>query len=356
MKICYIGDGRSIHLRRWIDHFFLEGNEIFIITYHPAKLSNARVSGVHHEQNPFLVPVTYIVETMQIAEIIRKIQPDFVHLHYVSIDGLAPALFKNVPLIATVWGSDILYDFKVNRKFRAVIKYILRRADIITATSRFLAKETQDHIPKGKSVRVLPFGVDTDFFKPRKSVKKTDRITLCYVKGLEYYYGPQNLISALPQILRKFPSTELVMVGEGSCENTLRRFAEELGVLENIELTGFLSPDSVRKLLASVDIFIMPTLCNEAFGVAALEAQAMGLPVIASRRGGIPEAVKEGETAILVDGDDVEQLVEAICRLIENPDLRHQMGIKGREFVIQNYRWSSCTMMMEHLYRSLLQI
>ena len=178
MKICYIGDARSIHLRRWVDHFAGMGNEISIISYHPAAYANAQVYVIRHEKNPILVQVKYPGETLLIASRIRKIQPDLVHIHYVSIDGLAPALMKNIPLIASVWGSDVFHDFRVNRKFRMIIRKILKRADVVTATSRFLADETQKQLPPGKQVNVVPFGVDAAFFQPSKRFKRDKNITL----------------------------------------------------------------------------------------------------------------------------------------------------------------------------------
>jgi glycosyltransferase involved in cell wall biosynthesis len=247
MKICFIGDARSIHLRRWIDHFSLQGNAVSVISYHEAELSNARIYTIRHEKNALLGPLMYPAETMQIAGWIRKIQPDLVHLHYVSIDGLAPALFKNIPLIASVWGSDILYDFRFNRKFRMVIGHILHRADRITATSRFLAEETQKYLNPGKEVHVVPFGVDTEFFRPSVPVTGNRNMTLCYIKGLESHYGPQILLSIMPQILEKYTGTILVMAGSGSRERDLRRLAEESGVSASVQFPGSLSSESVKK-------------------------------------------------------------------------------------------------------------
>ena len=354
MKICYIGDARSIHLHRWIDHFAFKGHEIFVISYHQAELKNARVTVIRHEQNPYLVPAAYIGETLRIRKEIHRIQPDLVHLHYVSIDGFAPALFKHVPLMASVWGSDIFYDLRVNRKFRMVIKYILRKADLVTATSRFLAEETERHLPPGKTVRVVPFGVDTEFFRPIGRKKKNRSIQLCYMKGLEHHYGPQILISVMPKILEKFPQTRLLMAGGGSQELSLKHFANELGLSGSIRFTGPLSPESVRDALSESDIFVMPTLAREAFGVAALEAQAMGVPVAASRTGGIPEAVLDGETGLLFEPGRSEDLLSVLVKLIGDPQLRKQMGDSGIQFVRNTYSWEVCAGKMAHLYASLV--
>jgi glycosyltransferase involved in cell wall biosynthesis len=354
MRICYIGDARSIHLQRWIDHFASKGNDIFIISYHGARIRNARVTVIRHELNPFLAPAAYMAETMGIASEIRKIQPHLVHLHYVSIDGFAPALFKNVPLIASVWGSDIFYDFRVNRKFRMVIKHILRKADMVTATSRFLAEETEHHLPPGKTVRVIPFGVNTDFFHPGKRIKRHRPVQLCYIKGLEHHYGPQILISVMPKILEKYPDTRLLMAGGGSQEQPLKYLTDELGLSDSIRFTGPLSPESVKAALSESDIYVMPTLAQEAFGVAALEAQAMGVPVVASRTGGIPEAVLHGETGLLFEPGQPEALLSVLLKLIENPQLRQQMGNSGIKFVRNTYSWEVCAGRVEDLYTSVL--
>jgi len=354
VKICYIGDARSIHLRRWVDHFAGVGNEISIISYHPAAYANAQVYVIRHEENPILVPVKYPGETILIASRIRNIQPDLVHIHYVSIDGLAPALMKNIPLIASVWGSDVFHDFRVNRKFRMIIRKILKRADAVTATSRFLADETQKYLPRGKRINVIPFGVDTDFFRPIKPVKKDRNITLCYIKGLETHYGPHLLISILPKILKNYPKTRLIMVGSGSQERNLRHLSQKLNISSHVTFTGSLTPESVRGVLAKADIFIMPSLCQEAFGVAALEAQAMGVPVIGSRRGGIPEAVKDGETGILYNPDEPGELFSSICRLLDSQKLRRRMGKSGREYVTGKFGWEGCTGKMDRLYTNLI--
>ena len=103
MKLCFIGDARSIHLRRWVDYFAERGHEIHVISYHAFNLEKADIYVIKHHRNRLLLPFTYIVETLKIAAIIKRIKPDIVHLHYVSINGLASILFKRFPVIASPW-------------------------------------------------------------------------------------------------------------------------------------------------------------------------------------------------------------------------------------------------------------
>jgi len=116
---------------------------------------------------------------------------------------------------------------------------------------------------------------------------------------------------------------------------------------------GAIEHRQVPELLRNVDIFVMPSI-REEFGVAAVEAQAMEIPVISTRVGGVPEVVLDGETGILVEPGDSEQLAQAILALIENPALRRQMGKRGREHVLANYRWEDNAALMENLYQRIV--
>ena len=129
---------------------------------------------------------------------------------------------------------------------------------------------------------------------------------------------------------------------------TIQRFVEKHGI-------GLIVKDieELPELLRNVDIFVMPSI-REEFGVAAVEAQAMEIPVVSTRVGGVPEVVLDGETGILVEPGDSEQLAQAILTLIENPALRRQMGKRGREHVLANYRWEDNAALMENLYQRIV--
>jgi glycosyltransferase involved in cell wall biosynthesis len=109
--------------------------------------------------------------------------------------------------------------------------------------------------------------------------------------------------------------------------------------------------------MKNFDIFVMPSTENsETFGVAAIEAQAMEIPVVASKIGGIPEAMLDGTTGILVEPKNVEQLADAMIRLIENPEDRKRMGKAGRQFVLNNYNLEENVGLFESLYKSMSNI
>jgi glycosyltransferase involved in cell wall biosynthesis len=143
------------------------------------------------------------------------------------------------------------------------------------------------------------------------------------------------------------------MAGSGELRSQLEELTGQLGLTRSVSFLGAIEHRQVPELLRNVDIFVMPSI-REEFGVAAVEAQAMEIPVISTRVGGVPEVVLDGETGILVEPGDSEQLAQAILALIENPALRRQMGKRGREHVLANYRWEDNAALMENLYQRIV--
>jgi len=150
-------------------------------------------------------------------------------------------------------------------------------------------------------------------------------------------------------VIDRHPRTRLLMAGSGELCSQLEELTEQLDLTHHIAFLGAIENRRVPEILKDVDIFVMPST-QEGFGVAAVEAQAMEIPVVATRVGGIPEVVLDGETGILVEPGNSEQLAQAILTLIENPTLRKQMGERGRKRALANYRWEDNAALMERLY------
>jgi glycosyltransferase involved in cell wall biosynthesis len=147
----------------------------------------------------------------------------------------------------------------------------------------------------------------------------------------------------------------LKIAGSGSHETEYRKLARGLGLEERVEFLGFIEHSDLPSLLAEFDIFAMPSIYDdESFGVAALEASATGLPVVATNVGGVPEVVEDNKTGILVERGNVEELAAALEKLIVNPALRAKMGLAGRQLVEKKYDWSRNLLSMKSLYEKVL--
>jgi glycosyltransferase involved in cell wall biosynthesis len=142
--------------------------------------------------------------------------------------------------------------------------------------------------------------------------------------------GQELLIRAMPEVLRQCPDMVLLVGGDGPDRAALEALVRELGLGRAVRLLGH--RDDIPDLLASTDVLVVPSLCEEAFPFTALEGLAAGRPVVASAVGGLPEIVRDGETGLLVAKGDASALVDATLRLLRNPALAHRLGRAGSAF------------------------
>jgi glycosyltransferase involved in cell wall biosynthesis len=354
LNLCYIGDARSIHLQKWLDYFSKKQYNITLISPYNLIIDNIKLCVVPDLNFRIFYPLNIFLKTIKITQLLKRINPDIIHIHYLSNNGLSGVNFRNSKLITTVWGSDILTELK-NAKISGITrKYILNHSDVITATSQFLLNATKSYLHQDNNIKLIPFGVDTEFFKPVKKKLNSKEITISFIKQLEKHYGPQYLIEAYKFVHKQFPNTKLKIAGNGSQKSHLIKLVKEYKLIESVEFLGHISREEVKQLLQATDIFVMPTVCPESFGVAALEAQAMEVPVVASNIGGIPEAVSNKKSALLTEPKNSVQLAESISKLSIDNKLRLAMGKAGRQFVLNNYQWENCAKIMEDLYNSVL--
>jgi glycosyltransferase involved in cell wall biosynthesis len=135
----------------------------------------------------------------------------------------------------------------------------------------------------------------------------------------------------------------------------LRKFAREKGVGRIVDFVGRIPHEEVPAFLASLDVFCMPSRWeSETFGVAAVEAEAMEIPVVATRVGGVPEAVNDGVSGILVPPNDTIAVADAVASLLDDSEKRGDMGRAGREYVREHYDWYRNAGQMEEIYKSIL--
>ena len=195
-------------------------------------------------------------------------------------------------------------------------------------------------------------GVDEKVFRPgldathiTQQLGFTDRPLIVSVGRLVPRKGQDRLIEVLPAIRKRVKDAALVIVGEGPYRSKLEARVRELDLAEHVRLVGRVPLAQLPLYLSAGQVFAMPSrnrlggLEVEGLGIVYLEASACAIPVIAGDSGGAPDAVREGVTGFVVNGQDRQALIERIVTLLENPDLAKRMGAAGREFVEQKWRW-----------------
>jgi phosphatidylinositol alpha-1,6-mannosyltransferase len=165
------------------------------------------------------------------------------------------------------------------------------------------------------------------------------------VGRLVHRKGQDTLIESLPEILGQIPNAHILFVGEGPYRDYLVKRATELGVLQNITFIGRIHYADLPRHICVGDIFAMPSRSRlaglevEGLGIVYLEASACGLAVIGGISGGAPDAVLEGETGYAVDGTSSAAIAAAAINLLSQPELAREMGARGRQWIIDEWRW-----------------
>ena len=161
-------------------------------------------------------------------------------------------------------------------------------------------------------------------------------------------------MEAFAKIAAACPEARLTLAGKGDMTDELHARVAELGLADKVDFPGRLPHEQMMAAMQATDIVVMPSTCQESFGVTAIEASACEVPVVATRVGGVPEAIVDGHTGILVPPFDVESLAMACISLIRDPERRSALGRAGRQFVLSHYQWQRNAATMASVYRQLL--
>jgi glycosyltransferase involved in cell wall biosynthesis len=204
-----------------------------------------------------------------------------------------------------------------------------------------------------KKISVIPFGIDTELFKPIQIKEKREECSILYAGSLYRLKGLQHLIYALAEIRKQGLKAKLTIVGEGQQKHELVALAEKLGIKTHVFFEGFVPYANMPKYYQQCDIFCFPTL-GEPFGKAMIEAMACGKPVIASAIGGSTEIIRDGVNGVLFSPADSEALSTKMGWLLTDPKTRLRMGSKARQAVVERFSWPIIAEKYHQLYSELL--
>lgn len=282
---------------------------------------------------------------------------DVVHAHgygyFPSFLGASARALGRTALVLTPH-SDPGRRTRTKRLFDRVAPTLtLRRADRVIALTPREARYLQGLGVEEDRIAVIPNGVDTVAFSAHRDAEAKPRASILFVgrcypsqKGLEV------LVRSLP-LLEARPRPHVRIVGEDwGGRSVVRAMASRLGVQDCVTLAGPVSSRELVSEYARADVFVLPSLF-ESFPIVLLEAMAAGLPVVATRVGGVPDVVVEGETGLLVPPADPEALAHAMDRLLEDDSLRATLGRAGRERS-RLYSWERIAAMTRGVYEAVV--
>lgn len=345
MKICLFADAQSIHIHQLSKHLAIQGHEVHIVSHKLAEMPWATVE-------KFQVPPPGFTNLRGWSSRRRRLllgyfqSFDIVNVHFLADWALADCLTdrkpNQAPCIASAWGSDIVdppgetpasFELKTERK------RILRMADTITVCGPSFAQTVAEYGDLTTAeVAIVPFGVDLDLFNPPGEPRGHAERRVGFFKGFRPVYGATTLIRSIPRVLSRLPDTRFELIGDGAQLSMCRELAREIGVNHAIEWGGRIDHALLPQRIAGWNASIITSI-HEAFGVAALESQAMGVPVVASAVGGLRDTVQHGQSGLLFPVGDADSLARSLLTLLEDPTRAARMGTAGREWVAGQYDW-----------------
>lgn len=264
---------------------------------------------------------------------------DIIHAHYALPQGLLGALLKKVrskPLILTLHGSDITLLAK-NPVTGPFVKFVLYSSDRVIVVSEFLKKEVLElGIDEGK-VRVIYGGVAS---KPTKKERfELNGRVITFIGSLV----KQKDVDILLEAFKEVPDAKLVIIGEGKEKPKLERLARDI---KDVHFLGY--REDLASVLEKTEVLVLPSR-EEGFGLVLLEAMNAGVPVVATRVGGIVEIVEDGYNGILIEPGNPEQLAGGIIRALESEELRESLINNGRK-TAEKFGWESMSNAVDAIY------
>lgn len=362
MKIIFLGEAGSIHTIRWVNSLSEKGIEVILVSlkgnFDNVEKISKKVKVIYL---PFGTKLGYYLNVFALKKIISKEKPDLINAHYASGYGTLGRLSGFNKKLLNVWGSDV-YDFPNESKLKKrIIEKNLKNYTAIASTSYCMAEETKKYLEnKSKEIFITPFGVDTEKFKNLNIEKKENEITIGIVKTLTEKYGIEYLLKAIKELenildIENYKKIRLLIYGKGELKNKLEDLTKELQIEDKVIFKGYISNEDVPKALNEMDIFVVPSILDsESFGVAAVEAMACEIPVIASSVGGLKEVIVDKETGYLVPKKDHKEIAKYLKKLILDKNLRTSLGKNGRKRVLENYDWNSNVDYMIKIYREIV--
>ena len=356
MRICYLADAASIHTVRWVKYFASRGHEVHLIS--PGASGENAVESVNLHLLPMLHYPTLRCYPIRIRRLLRRIEPDILHAHYILGYGLWGALSNFHPLVLTAWGSDVLIAPKKSKVSKLTVKFALRRADLITCGGEHIRRSLVELGVELEKISLVYWGIDTQKFHPRqRSAKIQEELgisnspTVISLGSLKPLYDIESLIASIPLVLKEIPEAKFVIAGKGPQEMKLKELAKSLGVSASIRFVGWIPHDQVPQYIASADVCVSTFLSGGGLSQGTAEAMACGLPVIVTDFGDNRKWVQDGVNGYIIPLRSPEVLASKIIHLIHNKDIREKFGQINKQIIEEEDNWQKEMEKMEKLYQ-----
>jgi len=329
----------------------LRGHNVhFISSMLPTRLTELNERVRFHEVEMMTYPLFEhqpydLALATKMATVARAEKLDLLHVHYAIPHSISAILAREsikqkryVPVITTLHGTDITL-VGADRSYLPITRYGLQQSDGVTAVSRFLQKATIETFDFDE-IEVIPNFICSCHYKRLPDSPLRDELApggeklLVHVSNFRAVKRTLDCVEIMAKVKTKGGRARLIMVGDGPERSACYYRAEQLNIKDDVVFVG--KQANIADYLGIADVFLLPSEL-ESFGLAALEAEACEVPVVATRIGGVPEVVTDGETGFLSDVGDTEKMSDDVMKFLNNEEMRENFGARARELAVSRY-------------------
>lgn len=344
-----------------------KGDEVHVISYAlPPRLTSLGPNLLYHEvvvpRYPlFEYPPYSLALATKIVEVARHHQLDLIHVHYAVPNAVSAVLAREIlapqplPVVTTLHGTDITL-VGTDPSFLETTRWGIVQSDAVTAVSESLRQQTFEQLGRELPIEVIPNFIEPERYEAVKDSRgarawaRVGERILVHISNFREVKRVGDVVEVFRRVHHQLEA-RLLLVGDGPERARIETECRRLGICDAITFIGNLP--LVEEVLVGADLFLLPSE-TESFGLAALEALSCGVPVIATRVGGLPEVVTEGETGFLFPVGDVEGMANAAVGLLRDRGRHAQFAAAARTSAVERFAAEHVIGRYRDLYRRVL--
>lgn len=342
------------------------GHDIHVFSYEqPIRLADFHDDICFHqvtvpEYPLFKYPSYNLALAAKMADVVERADLDLLHVHYAIPHAVSALLTRqltnrpNLKIVLTLHGTDITIVGS-DPSYARVTRFAVDSVDAVTAVSTYLKDETIRVFGTTRPIDVVPNFIDPRRYtsgecRDLRALRQKGDAVVMHVSNFRPVKRVADLVRAFA-VVSKHVAATLIMIGDGPDRPGAEQLAEELGISSRVRFLG--AQGGIERLVPCADLFVLPSLF-ESFGLAALEAMAAGVPVLASDAGGLPEVIENGNTGVLCKVGDVDCLAASMAEmLLDRPKLK-AMGERAREVATTRFTLDRILPQYEAIYERVL--
>ena len=354
MKICLLADGDSIHTQRWCQHFYELGHELHLITFKNVQIKNINVhvvAGVDIKVSGGNWKI--IFKYKQVKKIIQKIQPDILHALYATSYGLLGALSGFKKYIVTPLGTDVLISPNQSFIYRAILKFVFKKAKVITSMAPHMREAMLKYGAKEGKITDIILGINTDIFNKSNRNLPTNQFVICSTRNFEPVYNIPHFLKAIAYIKDEIPNLKVNIIGDGSLKEDLINLSKQLNINNEVTFLGKVPQSKVVDILNHSHVFVTVSL-SDGNSLSLIEAMACGAYPVATDILANRQWITDGINGSFVKINDVEGLAKCLINIYKNYfSIIPTAMEKSDKIILEKGTWNVNMSKMNEIYQSL---